>query len=216
MEQNSPGNLNSSPAAEEAALIEQKPEPPVQTPENLGRFPLKLLGLLAVLLILVIIPGLIFLNRKEAKKQSKEELAASFSQPDRITPPFIRCPVVPDECARGQTVEEDVDGQKVYALRFSPLVNGTQVFAAMAGERTVEPDNSLLITNTERGIELRYVLDGEFKYGDENATAYTDQNTIGIFTGEGNTLTLLARSIKADQPVRLGVGRAGDFLTNLD
>ena len=222
MEQNNPGNFSPSPPAqaampsEAAAQSEQKSVAPDQTQDNLGRFPLRPLGFLVILLVVVLVPGLIFLNRREAKKQSAEELAASLSQPERNTRPFVSCPVLPVRCVAGQFVEENTDGKMIYGFKFGGLPAGSQVFAVMSGEKTVESDGSFLITNSERGIELRYVFSGDFGLSQESLASYDEGAVIGTFSGDASDLILYVRNIETGQPVRLGIGASGDFLTNLN
>lgn len=211
MEPNNSNNLNPSPpeSLPNAAVGNSLPAATIRP------FSVLKAGVLGLTLVILAAVGAFLLVRTKEKSQNPEELAVSLSQKDPSNRPFIWCPVVREQCAVGQTIKTDTDGKTIYAVSFSSLGSASQVFASSAGAKTIESDSSFLITNEERGTELRYVTSGDFAFVDANDSFYEEHEPIGSFGGEGNILTLYAKNTVSNQSVRLGIGKGGDYLTNL-
>lgn len=207
---------NSAPLPETTAPSGQNLEVADQTGDIRGGFPLKALLLGVILLILVTVPGLIFLYRQKAQEKSTEEIAAALSQPNRRAVPFISCPLAKEQCLAGQPVIEEAEEGEVYSVRFVRLGGGSAVLASVGGEMTAPSGNSFLITDEQRGIQLRYVTEGEFVFEDEGVFFYEEKGPIGTFGGGENTLTVYAKSMNTGEPIHLGIGAGGEFLTNLE
>ncbi len=152
------------------------------------------------------------LGNKRIVKVMPTPATASNAQ----TLPYISCPVPADQCKNGKAVVEDVNGGKRYGVKFTNLNQEASVSAAISGRKTKEGQNTILITNSERGIELKYVWIGDFKVTDQvnAASAVAEKQVMGNFSNAVNTLTVYAASIITKTSVKLGVAKDGKYLTN--
>lgn len=130
----------------------------------------------------------------------------------RKTLPFISCPLSPDICKTGQAIAEGVaGGQNIYGVRFSNIPKDSTILASLSGQK-ISSAGSFTISNTDRGIEVRYLISGDFTSISD--AIVTENLVLGSFNGSSNTLTLYATATRAKQSVQLGIEKNGQYLTS--
>ncbi len=163
-----------------------------------------------------------FSPKPDNKEEKQVQSLVPITKPTNVPTPkillSISCPVPRAQCSSGKAVVELVEGQQLYGVKFSNITKDSKIIASIGGKKENLSPNIFLLTSASAGIEVRYVLSGEFSLVDtaSSAASIEEGQMIGSFNSSVNELTIYTTSTLTKKPIQLIISKSGNYLTNTE